>query len=308
MITPTHTRLIKRVRTRLQDQTYDGTSDSAVIQMPFKVTKQGDDTLVNLAATEFWPCPTFYDPGYTYHFVTLRMKSGETMQLLVVAKKVAIALQGPALGFLKQSRSGVYGFKSDNVFVWAMPPVKNAGRKLAKTVYQRSATGFSAGVWAYFATDYMAALIISSENFEDVRDIFATEVLKVIDPHEHTRRMRRQKLNHGGTPIRLSGELRITQRMTGPALDIMARKLRVSGNAPPGKYALFGMQNGLKEDINAGTGDTLDTDKFLFSLACRKEHIVPEPRYSKGKSPRLCKEPKVVEKLLNVFDEEDVSE
>ena len=119
---------------------------------------------------------------------------------------------------------------------------------------------------------------------------------------------RKQKVNHGGTPIRLSGELRITQRMTGPALDIMARKLRVSGNAPPGKYALFGMQNGLKEDINAGTGDTLDTDKFLFSLACRKEHIVPEPRYSKGKSPRLCKEPKVVEKLLNVFDEEDVSE
>ena len=46
----------------------------------------------------------------------------------------------------------------------------------------------------------------------------------------------------------------------------------------------------------------------IFSLACRKEHIVPEPRYSKGKSPRLCKEPKVVEKLLNVFDEEDVSE
>ena len=56
---------------RKAEQGYDGTSDSAVIQMPFKVTKQGDDTLVKLAATEFWPCPTFYDPGYTYHLVTL---------------------------------------------------------------------------------------------------------------------------------------------------------------------------------------------------------------------------------------------
>ena len=211
---------------------------------------------------------------------------------------------------MRQSRGGVYGFRSDNVFVWVMPPVKNPDRKLAKAVYVPCNAGFSPGVWAYFANDYLAALIINSENFENIRDLFSTEVLRVINPVANTARMQKDKYNHNGSPIRLGVETKVTQRAVAPCLHIMARKLRLSNTMSQGKFALNAMMVCLREDINKGTGNTLIVDKLLFAYACRKElpDAVVNTTTANGKRARARKEPKVHEKIFNLFDEKVVSE
>ena len=307
--------LVQRCARRIDQQANDGTSDSPCIDIPFRVFGTGDTRVGRVAATEWWPCPSMYDPGYTYHFVTMAFTDGETLQLLVVTKKTAIALRSTTLGFLEQGPGGVYRFRNDNVFVWAMPPIKNADRKLAKTVYgspRGANTGFSAAAWAYFANDHLVALMITSENFEDVRDILSTEVLKVIDYSHFQRRARKPKVNHGGFPILLGAEARLTQRVVAPLLSVMGRKLSVSFSATA-PHSLCGMLSSWREQLNKtppSTGHRLDIDKFLFTLAYRKELEEQPVRLSiakKSKGERLPPRA-VTEKIFGVWDEESVSE
>jgi len=304
-LTPMHVRLNARMQTRIKEQKWDGTIDSPVMNIPFPLSDERD-SLATLAATEFWTCPTFFDPGYHYHLVTLCC-DGEPLQLLVVTKKTT-GDDGPMLCFLKQSPGGVYEFKQDNVFVWVMPPVKNSHLKLAKNTYALSAKGYTLAVWRYFAEDYLAAFIVTSKNFEDVRNVIAFEVLRFIDPRFAGTRLRKDKVNNGGDKvIKLGMELKLSQQAVKPFLDIMARKLRLSQNVSANKWALCGLMKSLRDDINTGCGNTLNVDKLLFKLACREDIPVPPPKYSKAKGRKsvLLQQAEVVEKILNVYDQED---
>ena len=93
----------------------------------------------------------------------------------------------------------MFAFKRDSVFVWVMPPVKSpaATGSCAKNTYVRCNAGYSPGVWSTSRTsDYLAELVSTSENCEDVRNALAWEVLRYLDPVAASKRMRQNMVNN----------------------------------------------------------------------------------------------------------------
>jgi len=238
--------------------------------------------------------PSCYDPGFWYHIVTLAFGDDESLQLLVVTKKF---IGGAVVCLLQQNKDKTLSFKTDNVFVWALPPIINGNKKLAKVAYSTPcATGYSPTARAYFAADFLPAFVINTENSEVMSRVIAHEVFKFIDGKACNNRLTKV-LEVGGYKIKHSAQLKLLQKQVEPLMDILSRKLRLASTASKGEFHGLHSSWIAQSNTHARVVDVpvLDVNMLLYSLACRKKPVVIQPRVTK----KIMKEPKVVHNIFN---------
>jgi len=286
---PMHQRLIEAVKDGIKRN-----RTSSVVGIPFPAANFSDKRLAKIAANPILQSPSCYDPGFWYHIVTLAFGDDESLQLLVVTKKL---FGGAAVCFLEQNKDKTLSFKTDNVFVWALPPIINGNKKLAKVAYSRCATGYSPTARAYFATDFLPAFVINTENSLVMCRVIAHEVFKFIDVKGCNNRL--TKVHEvAGCKFKNSTQLKLYQKQVEPLMDILSRKLRLASMAPKGEF--HGLHSSWIAQSNTVVGvPVLDVNMLLYSLACREKPVVIQPRVTK-KIMKEPKEPKVVHNIFNV--------
>jgi len=287
-ISPMHQRLIEAVKDGIKR------NRPSVVGIPFPAVNFSDKRLAKIAAIPILQSPSCYDPGFWYHIVTLAFGDDESLQLLVVTKKFG---GGAKLCFLQQNKDKTLSFKTHNVFVWALPPIINGNKKLAKVAYSRCATGYSPTARAYFAADFLPAFVINTENSDVMCRVITHEVFKFIDVKGCNNRLTKV-LEVGGYKIKNSVQLKLSQKQVEPLMDILSRKLRLASMAPKGEFHGLHSSWIAQSNTHAMVGDVpvLDVNMLLYSLACRKKPVVIQPRVTK----KIMKEPKVVHNIFNV--------
>ena len=291
-ISPIHKRLIEAVNEGVKR------NRSVVVIIPFPAVDYSDKRLAKIAATPILQSPSCYDPGFWYHIATLKFGDDESLQLLVVTKKF---IGGGAICFLQQNKDKTLSFKTENVFVWALPPIINGNKKLAKVAYSTScATGYSPTARAFFAADFLPAFVINTENSHVMSRVIAHEVFKFIDVKACNNRLTKV-LEVVGYKIKNSAQLKLHQKQIEPLMDILSHKLRLASTASKGELYVLQRSWITQSNTHARVNGVpvLDVNTLFCSLACRKKPVNIQPCVTN----KSVKEPKVVQSIFNAPSE-----